>query len=110
MNDHSSPLIQDRQVLIRDVRKLVDDTQALLSRSAAEAGQELAKTREQAAAHLREAQLRLEGLQARTQLKVREWAHQGDVYVHRNPWKTVGAAAACATGLGLVLGLLLSRR
>jgi len=37
---------------------------------------------------------------------VREAAANADEYVHANPWQAVGAAA----GVGLLLGLLLSRR
>ena len=38
--------------------------------------------------------------------KTREAAQTTDTYVHENPWKVIGIAAA----LGLVVGLLLSPR
>ncbi|HUG72318.1 MAG TPA: hypothetical protein VMK82_02730, partial [Steroidobacteraceae bacterium] len=38
--------------------------------------------------------------------RAREFAADGDKYVHDNPWTAVGVAA----GVGVLLGVLLSRR
>jgi ElaB/YqjD/DUF883 family membrane-anchored ribosome-binding protein len=38
--------------------------------------------------------------------KTRQMANVTDEYVHEHPWKAVGVAA----GIGLIIGLLISRR
>jgi len=38
--------------------------------------------------------------------KAKAAGHATDVFVHENPWKSIGIAA----GVGLVVGLLISRR
>ena len=48
----------------------------------------------------------LADMQSMVAERSREYAHTADSYVRENPWQSVGIAA----GVGLVLGLLISRR
>ena len=54
----------------------------------------------------RAARERLSGLEQELLDRARDAAQDAEHYVRRNPWQSVGIAA----GIGLVLGVLLSRR
>ncbi len=55
---------------------------------------------------VRQAKVRLEGIEEEALEHARVLAGEADEYVRGNPWQAVGIAA----GIGLVLGLLMSRR
>ncbi|MBA3581553.1 MAG: DUF883 domain-containing protein [Gammaproteobacteria bacterium] len=60
----------------------------------------------QAAETLELAKGKLATLEAAVVAKAKFVAQETDEYVHENPWKSIGIAA----GLGVLLGVLLSRR
>jgi ElaB/YqjD/DUF883 family membrane-anchored ribosome-binding protein len=55
---------------------------------------------------MEQAKVELVHLQDAAVAQAKAAGQAADAFVHENPWKSVGVAA----GLGLVLGLLLSRR
>jgi ElaB/YqjD/DUF883 family membrane-anchored ribosome-binding protein len=69
-------------------------------------GDRAAEARERAADSVRAARERLSGLEEELLDRARDAAHDAEHYVRRNPWQSVGIAA----GIGLVVGVLLSRR
>jgi ElaB/YqjD/DUF883 family membrane-anchored ribosome-binding protein len=56
--------------------------------------------------NLRNARHKMGDLEDALRVKTREVARATDDYVHEHPWKSIGMAA----GLGLIVGLLISRR
>ena len=55
---------------------------------------------------MRQAKVRLEGIEEEALKHARVLAGEADEYVRGNPWQAVGIAA----GVGLVLGLLMTPR
>ena len=81
--------------LMNDLRAVIADAEELLRASAGEAGPKLQEARARAEESLRAAREHLQGAGAELDSKVRA-----------NPWAAVGIAA----GVGLVVGILLSRK
>jgi ElaB/YqjD/DUF883 family membrane-anchored ribosome-binding protein len=83
--------------LIDDLTAVIRDAESLLRATAAQTGEKVEEVR---------AKERLSGLEEETLRHAREMAGEADVYVRGNPWQAVGIAA----GVGLLIGLLMSRR
>ncbi|MSR08077.1 MAG: DUF883 family protein [Gammaproteobacteria bacterium] len=92
--------------LRRDLRTVVEDAEALLQATAAQTGERVDGIRARAQASLKQAKSRLLEAEDEALEQVRAAAATADEYVRENPWQAVGVAA----GVGLLLGLLLSRR
>ena len=92
--------------LRRDLRTVVEDAEALLQATAAHTGERVDGIRARAQASLKQAKSRLLEAEDEALEQVRAAAATADEYVRENPWQAVGVAA----GVGLLLGLLLSRR
>jgi ElaB/YqjD/DUF883 family membrane-anchored ribosome-binding protein len=92
--------------LLDDLRQVVEDTEALLRATAGEAGERAQEARSRAEDSLRQARVRLEGLEKEVVTRARDAAHEADRYVRDNPWQSIGIAA----GVAFVVGLLVSRR
>ena len=95
-----------REQLIVDFKTVVADAEALLKATADQGGEELAAARAKAEASLRTVKDRLASEQVAMIARSREMAAAADAYVHENPWSAVGIASA----VGLLLGLLSTRR
>jgi len=95
-----------KEQLIADFKTVVADAEALLKATANQGGDELAEVRAKAEESLRVVKARMSESQAALLVKTKEAAKATDVYVHENPWKSVGIAV----GVGLVVGLLSARR
>jgi ElaB/YqjD/DUF883 family membrane-anchored ribosome-binding protein len=92
--------------LIEEFKTLVADAEALLKATAKDTGASVSKVRARTEASLYAAKDKLEDLQGDLLEKGKAATKAADEYVHENPWKSVGIAA----GLGLIVGLLISRR
>lgn len=92
--------------LIDEVKGAMDDAEALLMATANVGGEKLAEVRAKTEQSLSIAKVRL--AQARDELlvKAKAMTQATDVYVHNNPWRSIGFAAS----LGVVVGLLVGRR
>ena len=88
--------------LLDDLTAVVRDAEGLLKATASQTGEKVAEVRARAEESVRQAKARLAGVEA----QAREAAGEADKLVRANPWQAVGVAAA----VGLVLGLLISRR
>lgn len=95
-----------KEKLMEDMRVVVADAEELLKATANQTGERIAAARARASESLQVAKARLAEAQASVVEKVKVAAKTTDVYVHDNPWQSVGIAAA----LGLALGALISRR
>src|SRR5262245_1012144 len=92
--------------LLADLKTVMNDAEALLRATSAQTGEKIQEIRARAEESLRQAKVRLSEVEAEALKRAREVADAADEYVRENPWQSVGIAA----GVGLLLGLLLSRR
>ena len=92
--------------LYADLQAVVRDAEALLRATAGGAGEDVRDVRSRAEESLKNARARLEAVEQETLRRAKEVADQADTFVRTNPWQAVGIAA----GVGLVIGMLMSRR
>ena len=92
--------------LIDDLAAVIRDAEGLLRATATQTGDRVEEIRARAEESVRQAKERLAGIEEEALEHAREIAGEADQYVRGNPWQAVGIAA----GIGLVLGLLMSRR
>ena len=92
--------------LIDDLTTVIRDAESLLRATAAQTGDKVDQIRARAEESVRQAKERLAGIEEEALQHARVLAGEAEEYVRGNPWQAVGIAA----GVGLVLGLLLSRR
>lgn len=90
---------------MQDLRVVVADAEELLRATAGQAGEKVSAARERIQENLAAAKQRLAVAQDAVVARTKEAAKVTDEYVHENPWKAVGIAA----GVGLVIGMLISR-
>lgn len=92
--------------LVADLKVLVADAEELLRATAGQVGEKAAVARERIQASLLNAKDKLADAERMLRDKTLLAARATDAYVHEHPWPAVGIAAA----LGVVLGMLISRR
>jgi ElaB/YqjD/DUF883 family membrane-anchored ribosome-binding protein len=92
--------------LMDDLHQGIADAEELLKLTADQAGENTAQLRERVRDRMAKARVELTHLQQATVEKAKAAGHATDVFVHENPWKSIGIAG----GIGLVVGLLISRR
>jgi ElaB/YqjD/DUF883 family membrane-anchored ribosome-binding protein len=92
--------------LMSDFKVVVADAEALLMATANQGGEKVAEIRAKVEESLMVAKERMAEAQAVIVARTKEAAKATDAYVHEHPWKAIGAA----TGVGLVIGLLIGRR
>ncbi|KZE32746.1 ElaB/YqjD/DUF883 family membrane-anchored ribosome-binding protein [Crenobacter luteus] len=96
----------DKERLLADVRSVLNSTEELLAAAGDEGGEKTQELKAKVAANLKLAKARLVEAEHAAVEKARAAARATDQYVHENPWKSIGVAAAGA----FLLGLLVSRR
>ena len=96
----------NKDKLVSDLRVVISDTEELLRATAGAAGEKVSDLRERLALRLRDTKERLVDLEVAVVDKTKAAARATDDFVHEEPWKAVGVAAA----LGLALGVLIGRR
>jgi len=92
--------------LVADLKAVMHDAEALLRATSAQTGEKIQEVRARAEESLRHAKVRVSQAEEEAMKRARELADATEGYVKDNPWQSVGIAA----GIGLVLGILLSRR
>lgn len=92
--------------LMEDLRLVITDAEELLKATAGQAGDKVSQARIKAEDSIRAAREALAEAGDETLERAREAAASADEYVHEHPWTAVGIAA----GIGLLAGLLLSRK
>jgi ElaB/YqjD/DUF883 family membrane-anchored ribosome-binding protein len=96
----------NKEKLVTDLKIVISDTEELLRATAGAAGEKVGELRERLAVRLRDTKERVLDLEAALIDKTKAAARATDDFVHEEPWKAVGVAAA----LGLALGVLIGRR
>jgi ElaB/YqjD/DUF883 family membrane-anchored ribosome-binding protein len=92
--------------LVDDLNAVIRDAEGLLKATAAQTGERVQEVRARAEESVRQAKERLAGVEEEALARAKVIAGDAEEYVRGNPWQAVGIAA----GVGLLLGLLLSRR
>ncbi len=107
MNAKSTSVQGDvsKEKLMQDLQLVVSDAEELLKATASQAGEKVSAARERIQESLNAARARLTVTQEAMLEKTKQAARATDEYVHENPWYAVGIAA----GVGLVVGMLISR-
>jgi ElaB/YqjD/DUF883 family membrane-anchored ribosome-binding protein len=100
----SIPASQDQ--LLEEFQALVSDTERLLQQSASLAGDQAEALREQIRSSLGRARSTLHNVEDALQVRGKAALDATEDYVQSHPWQTLGIAAA----IGLLLGMLISRR
>jgi ElaB/YqjD/DUF883 family membrane-anchored ribosome-binding protein len=100
----SSEVTTDK--LVEDLKTVMQDAEALLKATSTQTGERIQEVRARAEESLRQARVRLTQVEEDALKQAREVADATEEYVRENPWQSVGIAA----GVGLLLGLLISRR
>ncbi|MGE5472260.1 MAG: DUF883 family protein [Bacteroidota bacterium] len=96
----------NKEKLVSDLKIVVADAEEILRATAGAAGDKVGELRTRIEARLRDAKERLADAEAILIDKTKAAARATDDFVHDEPWKAVGVAAA----LGLALGVLIGRR
>lgn len=95
----------NKEKLMQDLRVVVADAEELLRATAGQAGEKVAAARERIQDNLVVVKDRLAQAEQAVVVKARQAANATDEYVRENPWRAAGIAA----GVGLVVGMLISR-
>lgn len=95
-----------KEKLAADLKIVIADAEELLRATAGQMGEKAAVARERIQESLRAAKIKLEQAEEVMVDKAKAAARATDDYVHEHPWGAVGIAAA----VGLVIGMLISRR
>ena len=98
--------LDPKDKLVADLRVVVSDAEELLAATANQTGEKIAELRSRMQDNLRGARIKLADAEAAVREKTRQVAKATDNYVHENPWKAIGISA----GIGVIVGLLISRR
>lgn len=98
--------LASKEKLVTDMKVVIADAEEILRATANQAGEKVGELRERITERLRDAKVRLADAEAAIVDKTKAAARATDDFVHENPWKAVGIAAA----LGLTLGVLIGRR
>lgn len=99
-----NPVSTDK--LVQDLKVVVADAEELLRATASQAGERAAAARARVEQSLERAKVKLSEVETAVVDRTRKVAHATDEYVHEHPWTAVSVAA----GIGLIIGLLISRR
>ena len=89
-----------------DLKTVIRDIQTLLKSAAANGTEMASSVRSQLESALQKLQTQLADLEKAAAARAAEAGRATEAYVRENPWRALGAAA----GVGLVVGMLISRR
>lgn len=101
-----SPTPSSQDQLLEEFQALVRDTERLLQHSASLAGEQAEELREQIRNSLGRARSTLHNAEDALHARGKAALDATKGYVQTHPWQTLGIAA----GIGLLLGMLISRR
>lgn len=95
-----------KEKLMTDLKLVISDAEELMKLTAGEVGDKASELRMRMQDRMDKARIELANLQEVAVTKAKDAGRAADNYVHDNPWTAVGIAA----GVGIVLGMLISRR
>ena len=86
--------VANKEKLVSDLKVVISDTEELLRATAGAAGEKVGDLRERLAIRLRDTKERIVDLEVALVDKTKAAARATDDFVHEEPWKAVGVAAA----------------
>lgn len=92
--------------IVDNFKTVIEDAEALLKATSNQGSEVIAEIRAKAEKSLADAKAGLLETQDLVIEKSKEAAKLTDNYVHENPWKSIGTAAA----IGVVIGMLITRK
>lgn len=95
-----------KEKLVQDLKIVISDAEDLLRATASTAGERVAAAREKVQDSLQRAKVKLAEAEDVIIDRSKQAARVADEYVRDNPWRAVGIAA----GIGVIIGMLISRR
>ena len=95
-----------RDRLMADLKLVIEDAEELLKMTAGQAGERVSEMRSRIEDRLQRANGELAQLQSAAVDQAKQAARATDDFVHERPWVAVGIAA----GVGVLVGMLISRR
>ena len=95
-----------RNKLIEDFKTVIQDAEDLIKATASQTGDKVAAVRARAEDNLREARRKLNEIENDVIARGKAAAKATNQLVHEKPWQSV----AFATAVGVMLGMLISRR
>jgi ElaB/YqjD/DUF883 family membrane-anchored ribosome-binding protein len=110
MSANFQTLKGDQKHLADGMRTLISDAEALLKHAVNDAGGGYDDARSRLEKSLKSAHAELEGAEQALVERARQAKRVADEYVHGHPWESVGASAGLGAAVGLLLGMLISRR
>ena len=104
MDETTPPTSNER--FVQDMRHVITDAEELLRATANQAGEKIGIARERIQQNLVQAKAKLGEVETLVRERANEAARYTDEYVRENPWRAIGIAA----GIGLVIGLIMTRK
>ncbi len=98
--------VAHKEKLMNDLKLVIADAEELMKLTAGEVGEKASEMRMRMQDRLDQAKVDLARLQETAVARAKDASKVADNYVHDNPWTAIGIAA----GVGVVLGMLISRR
>ena len=98
--------VASKDKLVQDLKIVSTDAEDLLRATASTAGERVAAAREKVSESLQRAKVKLAEVEDVIIDRSKQAARVTDEYVRDNPWRAVGIAA----GIGVIIGMLISRR
>ena len=86
--------VANKEKLVSDLKVVISDTEELLRATAGAAGEKVTELRERLGVRLRDTKERVLDMEAALIDKTKAAARATDDFVHEEPWKAVGVAAA----------------
>jgi ElaB/YqjD/DUF883 family membrane-anchored ribosome-binding protein len=102
----NSTTSSSQDALVDEFQTLIHDTEKLLQHSASLAGEQAEELREQIRSSLDRARTTLHNAEDSLRERSTAAVQATEGYVQTHPWQALGVAA----GMGILLGLLISRR
>jgi ElaB/YqjD/DUF883 family membrane-anchored ribosome-binding protein len=102
----TSDKVVTKDKLVQDLKIVITDAEDLLRATASTAGEKVAVAREKVNESLQRAKVKLAEVEDVLLDHGKQAARAADEYVQDNPWRAVGIAA----GVGIIIGMLISRR
>lgn len=106
MSKSTQDSLANKEKLVADLQRVIADAEELMVATAHQTEGRVVELRDRINENLRLARHKLHDAEDAIKEKTREMARATDDYVHEHPWRAVGTAA----GIGLLVGLLISRR
>jgi ElaB/YqjD/DUF883 family membrane-anchored ribosome-binding protein len=97
---------ESQQRIRQELRDVVRDTEEMLRHKVQDAGEGYVQAREKVERSLKKASQELHDAEQAVVERAKKAARATDHYVHDHPWESMGVA----TGVGLLLGLLIGRK